>query len=133
MKRRQRINYSAAQPEIWDRLQAGEPMVRSDAGLTAILHWNSRSYRRLAVSDRRIGAVPSERLVCLNGRRFLVGSACAVPCGRSHVIWDDRLQPSAVKSDAMVGRIAIGQPGPIKPPGIDRGDPSSASWLAVRS
>ena len=29
--------------------------------------------------------------------------------------------------------IAIGLPGPIKPPGIGRGVPSSASGLAVRS
>ena len=47
--------------------------------------------------------------------------------------WDDLRQPSAVKSSAMAGRIAIGLPGPIRPRGIGRGAPSFASWLAVRS
>ena len=42
-------------------------------------------------------------------------------------------QPSAVKSSAMAGRIAIGLRGPIRPGGIGRGARSFASWLAVRS
>lgn len=133
MGRRQRIYCSAAQrSEIWDRWQAGQPMSSIGRRFDRDSSSFSRSYRRLAVSARRIGVVPSERLVCLKGRRFLVGSACAVPCGRSRVIWDDPLQPSAVKSSAMVGLIAIEQAGPIRLPGIDRGYPSSANWLVVR-
>ena len=42
-------------------------------------------------------------------------------------------QPSAVKSIVMAGRTVIELPGPIRLPGIGRGVPSFASWLAVRS
>ena len=43
------------------------------------------------------------------------------------------VQLSAVKSIVMAGRTAIGLPGLIRLPGIGRGVPSCASWLAVRS
>ena len=81
----------------------------------------------------RIDAVPSRRSVFLNERRFLDGSACAAHCGRLRSTWDDLRQPLAAKSSAMAGRTAIGLPGPIRLPGIERGAPSFASWLAVRS
>jgi len=44
--------------------------------------------------------------------------------------WDDLHRLSAVKSAVMVAWIAIGLPDPIKPPGIGRGVPSFANWLA---
>jgi hypothetical protein len=109
MKQRRRIYYSAAQrSEIWDRC-------------------------RPAASVLRIGTVPNKRSAFLNERRFLDGSACAAHCGRLRSTWDDLRQPSALKSIVMAGRTVIELPGPIRLPGIGRGAPSFASWLAVRS
>lgn len=73
------------------------------------------------------------RSAFLNGKKFQEGSARNVRCVRLLVNWDDLHRPSAVKSVAMVARIGIGLPGPIKLPGIGRCAPSCASWLAVRS
>ena len=47
--------------------------------------------------------------------------------------WDDLRQPSVVKSIVMGDLIVIGLHGRIRPPGIVRGVPSFANWLAVRS
>jgi len=129
MKQRRRIYYSAAQrSEIWDRRQAGEPMSsigrRFDRESSSVLS---------VISPTGGGAEPNRRSAFLNERRYLDGSACAARCGRSRATWGDLRRPSAVKSSAMAGRIAIGLPGPIRPPGIERGVQSFASWLAVRS
>ncbi len=117
MKQRRRIYDSSAQrSEIWDRWQAGESM--SSIG------------RRLI---RRFGSAPNRRSASVNGRRFPEGSARNVRCDRLLGNRDDLHRRSAVKSVAMVAWIAIGLPGPIKPPGIGRCVPSFARWLAVRS
>jgi hypothetical protein len=42
-------------------------------------------------------------------------------------------QPSVAKSIVMGDLIVIGRRGRIRPPGIVRGVPSFANWLAVRS
>jgi len=134
MKQRRRIYYSAAQrSEIWDRWQAGEPMSaigrRFDRESSSVFSVISPTGEFVL----QIAAVPSGRSAFLNVRRSPDGSACAAHCGRLRFTWDDLRQPLAAKSSAMADRTAIGLPGLIRPPGIERGVPSFASWLAVRS
>lgn len=112
MKQRRRIYYSAAQrAEIWDRWQAGESISsigrRFDRESSSVFSVISPS-GGIRPPDRRRAKRGS---VFLNERRYLGGLACAAPCGRSRITWDGLRLPSAVKSIAMVGRIAIGLPG----------------------
>ena len=134
MKQRRRIYYSATQrSEIWDRWQAGEPM--SSIGR----RFDRESSSVFSVISPTGGIRPPDRhrakqaLSLSEREEILDGSVCVARCGRSRSTWDDLHQPSAVKSSAMAGRTAIGLPGPIRLPGIERGVPSFASWLAVRS
>ena len=133
MKQRRRIYYSATQrSEIWDRWQAGEPM--SSIGR----RFDRESSSVFSVISPTGGIRPPDRhrakqALSLNGRRYLDGSVCAARCGRLRSTWDDLHQPSVAKSIAMGDLIVIGQRGRIRPPGIVRGVPSFANWLAVRS
>src|SRR4029079_12766281 len=85
----------------------------------------ARSGTIFSISPLAIGTVPNRRSAFLNERRSLDGSACAARYGRLRATWDDLHQPSAVKSSAMAGRIAIGLRVPIRSRGIGRGAPQA--------
>ena len=134
MKQRRRIYYSAAQrSEIWDRWQAGEPMSsigrrfdRESSSVFSVISPTGgirppdrhRAKQALSLSERE------EISRWLSMRRSL--RSIARHLGRS-------ASTISREVSAMEERIAIGLPGPIRPPGIGRGVPSFASWLAVRS
>src|SRR3981081_291363 len=134
MKQRRRIYYLSAQrSEIWDRWQAGESMSsigrRFDRESSSVFSVISPT----GGISPPVGQGPKQALSLSEREEISRGSARNVRCVRLLGNWDDLHRPSAVKSVAMVAWIAIGLPGPIKPPGIGRGVPSFASWLAVRS
>src|ERR1700733_14744365 len=134
MKRRHRIYYSAVQrSEIWDRWQAGESMSsigrRFDRESSSVFSLISptggirppvrhRAKKALTLSERE------EISRWLSLRRSL--RSIARPFGRLH-------RPSAARSAAMEEWTATGLPGQIRPPGIELGARSFASWLATRS
>src|ERR1700681_911364 len=134
MKQRRRIYYAAVQrSEIWDRWQAGESM----SSIGRRFDRESSSVFSVISPTGGIrppeGTGPNRSSVFLNERRSLGGSACAARYGRLRATWDDLRRPSAARSVGREERTATGLRGQIKPLGIGRGVPSSASWLAARS
>jgi hypothetical protein len=112
MKQRRRIYYSAAQrSEIWDRWQAGEPM--SSIGR----RFDRESSSVFSVISPTGGIRPPDRhrakqALGLSEREEIsrwLSMRCSLRSIARHL--DDLRQPSAVKSSAMAGRIAIGPPG----------------------
>jgi hypothetical protein len=118
MKQRRRIYYSSAQrSEIWDRWQAGESM--SSIGR----RFDRESSSVFSVISPTGGIRPPirqrpKKALSLSEREEIsrgLSTLCSLRSIARH--WDDLHRPSAVKSVAMVAWIAIGLPGPIKPPG----------------
>ena len=134
MKQRRRIYYSAVQrSEIWDRWQAGESMSsigrrfdRESSSVFSVISPTGgirppvryRAKQALSLSERE------EISRWLSMRRSL--RSIASHLGRSASTVSREVSRNG-------GRTATGQPGQIRPPGIGRGVPSFASWLATRS
>src|SRR5467141_984549 len=120
MKQRRRIYYSAAQrSEIWDRWQAGEPM--SSIGR----RFDRESSSVFSVISPTGGIRPADRhrakqALSLSEREE-ISRWLSMRCSLRSIARHLGRSPSAVKSSAMVGRIVIGLPGPIRRPGIGRG------------
>src|SRR6476660_8163141 len=134
MKQRRRIYYSVVQrSEIWDRWQAGESMSsigrrfdRESSSVFSVISPTGgirppdrhRAKQALTLSERE------EISRWLSMRRSL--RSIARHLGRSASTVSREVSRNG-------GATATGLPGQIRPPGIGRGVPSFASWLATRS
>ena len=134
MKQRRRIYYSAAQrSEIWDRWQAGEPM--SSIGR----RFDRESSSVFSVISPTGGIRPPDRYRAKQAlslsEREEISRWLSMRCSLRSIARHLGRSPSTISREVQRNGgadIAIGLPGPIRPPGIGRGVQSFASWLAVR-
>ena len=111
--------------EIWDRWEAGEPTVRSGAGLTGSSPLlSSGDLAKSVIRPPDTGAGASRRRSASSEPEEISSILSIAPlrCGRSRATWDDLRPPPAgeVQRSEMAARIVIERLCPIRLPGIVR-------------